>query len=448
MLSIKRITIRNFKNLKDVTFYPKKFNVIVGPNGSGKTSFIEFFKLLKKIYVEKNPYPFLEYGGYRNVVYNHRVELPLEFEIEITEKIRNIVTKVFYPYVFFSLRMKKENLEISSIYSSKIWSEAEKLRIINESIKISIPDLKMNISIDKSEKYLKIDINGECLEFREIRSSQSLIPEESLIYSLFLDLRSHKNYEEAKKLHDLLNRSFANIFEIEAKGEKISDEKMGDVLLFVFERFIKDILFTFFRIIKESIVLFPIDSSEIKKRKEIILKEEPLSYRGENVFDVLFLEQVRRGDLPSKVQYFLQTFFNSRGYFKEGNFYLYELEKELEVSKEHLPDGLIKSLVILTAMEKEPPLLFVDEVENSLHPELLEFLISTLKRESKGYVFVATHSPLVLNLVESEEIWIFKPTIEGVEVRNLQEYKNKEELQKELDELGLTLGEKVFYGLT
>ena len=87
MIELTKIRIKNFKNLKDVEINPRKFNVLVGPNGSGKTNFIEFFKLLRKIYVERNPYPFLEWDGYENVVWNHDRRLPVEFEIETVERI-------------------------------------------------------------------------------------------------------------------------------------------------------------------------------------------------------------------------------------------------------------------------------------------------------------------------------------------------------------------------
>ena len=63
---------------------------------------------------------------------------------------------------------------------------------------------------------------------------------------------------------------------------------------------------------------------------------------------------------------------------------------------------------------------------------------------------MTTHSPVVLDLVEPEEILVFKPDErgEGVEVKSVTDYKNKEELEKELEELGIKLSEKVFYGIT
>jgi len=84
-----------------------------------------------------------------------------------------------------------------------------------------------------------------------------------------------------------------------------------------------------------------------------------------------------------------------------------------------------------------------------LHAELLEFLVRVLREDYGGCVFLTTHSPLVVDLVEDlEELWVFKPTGKGVEVRNAASYRGEEELRKELEELGLSLGYKVLYGLT
>ncbi len=70
--------------------------------------------------------------------------------------------------------------------------------------------------------------------------------------------------------------------------------------------------------------------------------------------------------------------------------------------------------------------------------------METLKESN--CTFVATHSPIVLDLVDPEEIWIFRPGEDGAEIRNVTEYKSKEELLRELEELGISLGEKVLYG--
>ncbi len=84
--SLKKVFIKNFKSLHDCEIDIGKMNVVVGANASGKSNLIEAFRLLKKIYVEKDSFPFLEWWGYDNVVWQRKEELPiiigLTFDIE------------------------------------------------------------------------------------------------------------------------------------------------------------------------------------------------------------------------------------------------------------------------------------------------------------------------------------------------------------------------------
>ncbi|HEY6586426.1 MAG TPA: AAA family ATPase, partial [Candidatus Methanoperedens sp.] len=84
--SLKKVFIKNFKSLHDCEIDIGKMNVVVGANASGKSNLIEAFRLLKKIYVDKDSFPFLEWWGYNNVVWQREEELPiiigLLFDIE------------------------------------------------------------------------------------------------------------------------------------------------------------------------------------------------------------------------------------------------------------------------------------------------------------------------------------------------------------------------------
>jgi len=430
-MSIKKITIRNFKNLKDFIIHPKKFNVIVGPNGSGKTNFIEAFKLFKKIYAEKNPYPFLEWGGYRNVVYNHNTGLPIELEIEAISEFK----------------FKEHTFEIPSKFLSKIWAdETENLIILEEVISLEIPEIDLKFLIEKKGKTVKLDINNEEIE------TESKKPEDIFQFcnEILPKIFSYSPFHEDQKLVEFFCKAIPKIsaklseYIVQTKSKKDFEKAALEFFMNLLEVVLKQLS----SFIEKSILLFSLDIVEIKSRKKVQLALKPLSDRGENVFDVLALEERRKGKLPDEIEYFIQTFFNGRMYLIADDFYFYDLNKNIEFSKEHLPDGLIKSLAILTGLEKEPTIFFIDEIENSLHPELLEYLITTIKEKCKGITFITTHSPIILNLAEPEEIWVFKPIDEGIIAKNLTEYKSKEEIQKELEELGLTLGEKVFYGLT
>lgn len=43
---LKRVSIQNFKSLKDVTLDLQKVNLLIGPNNSGKTNFLKALELI------------------------------------------------------------------------------------------------------------------------------------------------------------------------------------------------------------------------------------------------------------------------------------------------------------------------------------------------------------------------------------------------------------------
>ena len=352
-------------------------------------------------------------------------------------------------------------------FFASFWADkAENLKILKESAEIEVPKLNYRFSIEKSGDIWKIELNEKVYEL-----SDKDVGIKSLHLEISGIIEDGLRFEDLGYIEDTIND-----FIIVGIWEELPENAEEDFVLKL-ERilsdmgvFPKEVVFTDFlskpipvsRIISDSLsltiyqpllalfkttVLFPLNLTEIKY-KRIIPREEPLSERGENVLDILALMQLKNNKLPERLEYAVETYFNGRVYFKDMNFYLYDTNKRVEFSREHLPDGFMKTIVILTAIEQNPNVLLIDEIENSLHPELIEFLIVMLKEEHNGYTFLSTHSPVVLNLVEPEEVWIFRPTDEGVEIKNVTEYKSKEELLKELEELGITLGEKVLYGFT
>ncbi len=62
--SLKKVFIKNFKSLHDCEIDIGKMNVVVGANASGKSNLVEAFRFLKKIYVDKDSFPFLEWWEY------------------------------------------------------------------------------------------------------------------------------------------------------------------------------------------------------------------------------------------------------------------------------------------------------------------------------------------------------------------------------------------------
>ena len=92
--------------------------------------------------------------------------------------------------------------------------------------------------------------------------------------------------------------------------------------------------------------------------------------------------------------------------FQDGNF-------EDPILARYISDGTIKMLAYLTLLydPKPHPLLCVEEPENQLYPKLLWELAEEFRSYAHrgGQVFVSTHSPDFLNAVQLDEVfWLIK----------------------------------------
>ena len=75
---------------------------------------------------------------------------------------------------------------------------------------------------------------------------------------------------------------------------------------------------------------------------------------------------------------------------------------QLETEAKHLNDGLLRILAILAQESSgKASLVLLDEIENGINPEIVEALVDTLV-DSKVQIVVTTHSPMVLNYLQSE----------------------------------------------
>jgi predicted ATPase len=73
----------------------------------------------------------------------------------------------------------------------------------------------------------------------------------------------------------------------------------------------------------------------------------------------------------------------------------------IKTEARHVADGFLRMLAIFAQLSKYQSFLLLDEIENGINPELIEVLIDELVA-AKSQVLVTTHSPMVLNYLEDE----------------------------------------------
>ncbi|WP_295620887.1 AAA family ATPase [Chamaesiphon sp. GL140_3_metabinner_50] len=67
----------------------------------------------------------------------------------------------------------------------------------------------------------------------------------------------------------------------------------------------------------------------------------------------------------------------------------------------HVADGFLRMLAVFAQLSKEQSFLLLDEIENGVNPELIEFLVDELVA-ARPQVLITTHSPMVLNYLEDD----------------------------------------------
>lgn len=76
-------------------------------------------------------------------------------------------------------------------------------------------------------------------------------------------------------------------------------------------------------------------------------------------------------------------------------------DTKFSTNAQHINDGLLRILTILTYSNSNPNLLIIDEVDNGINQELIELLVNFLTT-SKSQIILTTHNPLVLNFLDDD----------------------------------------------
>lgn len=153
-MPIKSVSIKNFKSIREAEVELSQINVLIGPNGGGKSNFIGFFKLVNEIsalrlqhYVKTNGRSdsFLYYGSKNSpfiegeLDFSHKLQSPIanRYSIKLTPTQEgSFLLDESSEYFWVDWHKRQEaNLEESRIMSSRQGWE-EKLKEFLHSLKV------------------------------------------------------------------------------------------------------------------------------------------------------------------------------------------------------------------------------------------------------------------------------------------------------------------------
>jgi len=132
----------------------------------------------------------------------------------------------------------------------------------------------------------------------------------------------------------------------------------------------------------------------------------------------------------------------SFGVTEDGRVFLKLVADGVTLTPASIPSGVLKTLIIESLLHSGASLIVIDEFENSLHPELQQFLMDEF-RSHNAFVILTTHSTVPLDYAKSvNEVVVLR--LEGGETRV---YRLKKEVEEELKRSRMTLSELFESGL-
>lgn len=390
-MKITSIKVKGYKNLLDCTYNMTNFNVLIGANNSGKSNLLEIFSFLDDIIsgsddVKENIFSGNSARGkiasdYTSFLQDSNISLELEFQDDIAEEC--------FKYIYY--------LEIKTF---EVFKKTNGY-IINEFLKYkNIKKTGSMITIfERNDTTVKVLKSGR---ISKIDNTQSLL---TLI---------NKISDIKESLEDEAQRGISDVFVI-AKTPVIysSANEIRDT--FSFDK----------RDSKSVIKNGRIATIDIANQIEQILNSDDKQYFQEMISDILKLSIkfniIEISSTSPAIKYITVKYINDDGSLSD-----------YENNINQLSDGTLIVLNILTCLvSNKYPVLAIEELENCIHPKLLQRLIELISREfSDIQLIITTHSPVLINMVKLENVsYIVNKNYEGAKIEAV---KNRKDLVKDL----------------
>ena len=448
--SLVKIHAENFKSLRDFTIECRKFNVLIGPNGSGKTNVLELFKFANLCIdpVRIPAYPFRSWAGFTNIVWLHNADLPIRLQVSYRVEKYDIEYKMTIDGAN-GLEFLDEELSISNyIHVLRSYKSAEYkldtkfLAMIESELSEAssrfprrfLPDISTQPWTEEIPNFISILRRLQRLRIRPVWPSSHRAE--------MKQRRFHRDFEPPG--YGLGTIGFATTYsENDDQMRKIpsivirDDDDNQDFI----HRHAMNLLVGRLPII----LLRQLNYTAIRESPAVDTIPE-LGEDGVGLISTLFRwYTANQGLLPERFGQALESVFPgwqiSFSVTGDGRILFQVHDGNVTLSPPSVPDGFYKLLAILAAVELEPKLLLIDEVDTSLHAEIIDYVLSEL-RTCNSHVIITTHSPLVIDAVELEDVVILERSESGTACKRI---KDIDSMKEKLRDQGLTLSESWIY---
>ena len=354
-LALKSFRLKNFKAIKDsgvVKFTP--LTVLIGDNGSGKSSLVEGLQTYQQIAIHRLHEVFYEWGGFENVC-NPPVEIGQDRQTS-GERTSSIS---------FALRGTNK---LGGYYSTMT------VKMSHSDGFIYIDNEKVNF---RNRTLASRDRHGEVRFDDGIRSDGRLRSDMSLFGPWYFQTEPVEHRRDPESPYRLLQ----SLIGLDWQFISLTASNMGAI--HPLHRTSRDIR-------------LETDGSNIAEYLLSILRSDVSAYEG--IVETIKYVLPYIGDLQPVLKADL-----------ERSVYIQATEQDFAVPGWALSPGTLRILCLLALFRhpNPPPVIVIEEIENGLDPRSVQLIVEEIRRvteSGRSQIILTSHSPYLLDLFDLSHI--------------------------------------------
>lgn len=343
-MRLRKLEIRNYKSLRNIMIAPTPLSVFVGPNGAGKTNLADAIDFLGHTYRWDLESAVAQKGGYENICYRdvRRSKDPISFRVISDFNVHQMEVILLSSQI----RLHAGLHLLDHFFEFKAKSRDIQSPFSIDAEEVVIWDLRTAKAIRpplRDQNPAALYSSGEVEHSEWMLQIPSYLKHELRNFGVFqLNPRSCRGSGVPTPSADL-DRFGGNLPAVVAFLKKQYPEEFGRVL-------------------------------------ETVRRITPT------------IEDIETGFTHTKT---LALFVKEKGISRPW-------------TSEDISDGTIQTIALLTAVfDPRTSLVVIEEPENSVHPWALRNLVEAFRIASeKKQILLTTHSPILIDQLEPEEIWV------------------------------------------
>lgn len=404
-VKLKEIRVDGYKNLINCESEIHDFNILVGPNNSGKSNFLETFNILK-IIIEGNE-------EQKNLVFEKGLTYRGNLFTQLNKYKNRPITIALVAETDNPALVVTYELVIGSVHEQEKKGNKEKktgvpFAILEEVLFAKDPNKTGPPIILFERKALNLKVRRLSNKFGSHKLDRSTISAFEAIPSL---------YPGQKGLSKILILSGQLIFQVLDITVFVSQpNELRNQINKGGTNFLESSRISSFDLIS---AIEKIEANDNIYNQFISALCQVLDLEDAKLQTFMVPDELRKEmkDIPERISFF--------GLKMKGQ----------ELSPiESFSDGTLMVTAILLAVlspEIKTPLICIEEPENCLHPKALKTLLSYLVQKShEKQILITTHSSYILNQVNPEDVIVARVNQDGE--TSLEKIKNIKELHKKL----------------